>query len=83
MVILDFLKRINFHEFYFHYYLFKELVVVNWNFKFLLGLSFIRVRRFFELSPLERRRMTPKLVLQALSPKRRRNPFSLKRKVQG
>ena len=34
MVILDIINRINFYEFYFHYYLFKELVVVIWNFKF-------------------------------------------------
>ena len=44
IIILDFLKRINFHEFYFHCYLFKKLVVVIWNFKFLLGLTFIWVR---------------------------------------
>ena len=27
-IILDFLKRINFHDIIFHYYVFKELVVV-------------------------------------------------------
>ena len=52
--ILDFLKIINFHEFYFHYYLFKKLVVVIWNFKFLLGLSFIWVNFGYRLENIIR-----------------------------
>ena len=49
--ILDFLKIINFHEIFFHYYLFNELVVVICGFKFFLVLSFIWVKWFSRLSP--------------------------------